>query len=168
MAAYGDRATLDTLHYLDTETIDLTGLKNTFTTNAGLVHASNISVATDMVLVTVEIEPVNTAEFSRDIIFAENVAAGLECILPSLSLQVVVSGPDTYINQVVAGDIVPYVDCSGIVEPGEYTLPLRFNLPPNIALVESSPDEVTVQIKAMEDATDETAGANSTDTAEQT
>lgn len=150
LVAYGDRGVLDSMHYLDTEPVDLTGLKSSVTVTRNIAHGDNVSVSSETVLVTVEIEPVSTAEFTKDMLFAENVAEGLNCILPSLSLHVVVAGPDTYIGQVAAGDIVPYVDCSGITDPGDYELPVRFNLPANISLVESTPAMVAVTIEAVE------------------
>ena len=144
--AFGDLEALNTLYYLETEPIDVSGLRNTHTQTVDIIHSNNITLSESTVTVVVQIEPVARATFVRDIIHAQNLATNLSCDLPSVEMEVVVSGPETDINAITANDIVPYIDFSGITSAGEYTLPLSVTLPANISLVSLIPQQVTVTV----------------------
>lgn len=144
--AFGDLEVLNTLYYLETEPIDVSGLRNTHTQTVDIIHGNNITLSESTVTVVVQIEPVSKATFVRDIIHAQNLATNLSCDLPSVEMEVVVSGPETDINAITANDIVPYIDFSGITSAGEYTLPLSVTLPANISLVSLTPQQVTVTV----------------------
>jgi len=146
--AFGDLDTLDSLYYLETEVIDITGIRTTTSFTARVVHGGNISLATDYVTVVVQIEPVATASFTRELIHTQGLAETLSCNIPHTMVDVVVAGPDTYISGLNEADIVPYVDCTGITEPGEYELPVQVSLPNNLSLVEASP--LTVKVHVVE------------------
>lgn len=144
--AFGDLAQLNSIYYLETEPINLTGLKKSYSQNVNIVVPGGITLSQSSVTVIVQIEPVSTATFKRDIIYAQNLAAGLSCDLSGIQVEVVVSGPETYIDSVAANEIVPYVDCSGISTPGEYTLPLSATLPANVTLVSTDPAQITFKV----------------------
>lgn len=144
--AFGDLNDLDALYYLETETIDITDLRSTTSFNVRVRHAANISLADEYVTVVVQIDPVATATFNREVILAQNLLDYLSCNIPQTTVQIVVAGPDTYINSIDEADIVPYVDCSGITEPGEYVVPVAVSLPNNVHTVEVQPLTITVQI----------------------
>ena len=144
--AFGDLAQLNSIYYLETEPINLTGLKKSYSQNVNIVVPGGITLSQSSVTVIVQIEPVSTATIKRDIIYAQNLAAGLSCDLSGIQVEVVVSGPETYIDSVAANEIVPYVDCSGISTPGEYTLPLSATLPANVTLVSTDPAQITFKV----------------------
>lgn len=144
--AFGDLDVLNNLYYLETAPIDVTGLKKNYTQTVSIVCGNNISLSATTVTVVIQIEPVSTATFVRNLIYAQNLSADLSVNLPSLELEVAVSGPETYIEGLTANDIVPIIDCNMISEPGEYVLPLSATLPANISLVSISPAEVTVMV----------------------
>lgn len=146
VSAFGDLELLNSLHYLETEPIDISGLDDTYTQEVEIIHSSELTLSAESVTVVVQIEPVSRATFTRNVIHAQNLASGLSCDLPTQTMEVVVSGPETDLEAITANDIVPYLDFSGIDSAGEYTLPLRVTLPANISLVSLSPQQVTVTV----------------------
>ncbi|NLF80766.1 MAG: hypothetical protein GX572_06210, partial [Clostridia bacterium] len=133
---------------LETEPIDISGMKKTYTQTVNIVHSGTISLGAPSVTVVVQIEPISTARFTRDLVYTQNLLATLKCVPPDADIDVEVSGPETAINGMAANDIVPYVDCSGIKEPGEYTLPLQVTLPANVSVVNIRPAEITIIVEA--------------------
>ncbi len=146
--AFGDLDVLNDLYYLETAPLDVSGLKKTASMTATIQHGNNITLSLETVTVVVQIEPVATREFQKSLHYAENLAEGLLCDIAPLDLVITVAGPDTYINSVAAGDVVPYLDFTGISGPGVYTLPVSVNLPANISLVNVSPAMVEVEVTA--------------------
>ncbi len=144
--AFGDLATLGTLYYLLTEPIDISGISRTTSYSVDIEHDSNISLAQETVTVTVRVEPVATQTYTRNLLHTQNVAEGLECLLPDEVIEIEVAGPDTAMQGLDETRIVPYVDCAGITEPGDYELPVSFSLPANIDLVRATPETVTVTL----------------------
>lgn len=144
--AFGDLATLGTLYYLLTEPIDISGISRTTSYSVDIEHDSNISLAQETVTVTVRVEPVATQTYTRNLLHTQNVAEGLECLLPDEVIKIEVAGPDTAMQGLDETRIVPYVDCAGITEPGDYELPVSFSLPANIDLVRATPETVTVTL----------------------
>jgi len=148
--AFGDLDVLGNIYYLETEPIDISGMKKTYTQTVNIVHGNNISLGAASVTVVVQIEPISTASFTRDLVYTQNLLATLKCDLPDVDIDVEVSGSETAINGMAANDIIPYIDCSGIKEPGEYTLPLQVTLPANVSVVNIRPAEITVTIEAAD------------------
>lgn len=144
--AFGDLGVLNSLYYLETEPIDISGLERTTSFTVNVNHDNSVSLAQDTVTVTVRIEPVASATFSRNLLHVQNVADGLACELPTTVIEVVVTGPDTSIQDLEEARVVPYVDCIGITEPGEYELAVAFSLPANVTLLSATPSTVTVTI----------------------
>ena len=144
--AFGDLEALNSLYYLETAPIDISGMDSTYTQTVNIIHSGDITLSESSVTVIVQIEPVSRATFVRDIIYAQNLSSELNCTLPTIEVEVVVSGPETDINAITANDIVPYIDFTGINSAGEYTLQLSVTLPANISLVSISPQQVTVNV----------------------
>lgn len=146
--AFGDLDVLNSLYYLETAPLDITGLKKTASMVTTIRHGGNISLSTETVTVVVQIEPVATQTFQKTLYYGENLAEGLLCDIPPLSLTVTVAGPDTYLRDITNGDVVPYLDFSSITQPGVYTVPVSVNLPANITLTNVSPALVEVTVIA--------------------
>lgn len=148
---FGDLEVLNDLYYLHTAPIDVSGLKKTTSMTVAIQHGNNVSVSAEAVTVVVQIDPVKTLEFEKELLYGQNLAEGLVCAIPPLQLKVVVAGADTYIGSVSATDVVPYVDFSDISNPGSYTLPISVNLPANISLVTVSPPAVDIEITGTDE-----------------
>jgi|GEM_PF-1266527 len=147
---FGDLDVLNALYYLETSPIDVSGLKKTTSMTAAIQHGNNISLSAETVTVVVQIEPVDTLDFQKGLLYGENLAEGLHCDIPSVTLNITVSGPGTYIGTVSAADVVPYLDFSDITAPGVYVLPVSVSLPVNISLAGVSPGTVQVEVIAVD------------------
>ena len=143
--AFGDFDLLESLYYLSTEAIDISGLKKNATYTASIEHSPNITLAQETVTIVVQVEPVDTAEYTKNIIYVQNLADGFECTPPAVNLNILVSGPTNSVDTVEA-DIVPYVDAAAVAAPGEYELPVRVELPAKINLMSVTPATVTVTV----------------------
>lgn len=158
--AFSDLATLNSITSLSTATVDVSGLRKTTSfTGVAILHNNNVSLSQETATVVVEIAPVSSVEFTRDLLTVENLAPGLSINLPTMAVTVVASGPDVYTAAAAETDIVPYVDCAGITEAGEYTLKIQVSLPGTLSLVSANPGDVAVTIDA--EALPETDGEES-------
>ncbi len=163
--ALGSLEYLEKLYYIETKPIDINGLKESVSRTVDLSPPNNISLVTTTVTVAIQIEPVSTATFAKDLIYIEGLDDHLQATLSTLSTDITVSGPDTAIDQLQTTDVIPYVDCSSITQPGIYTLPVEVSLPANTNLVGAVPAQVSVTVTANtsqtpSDTTDGTEGQN--------
>lgn len=142
----GDLQTLSSIYYLETEPLNINGLDQSYTQTLNIIHSNNVEISQNTVTVVVEIEPVSTKTFDVGILYPQNLPTYLACSLPDIPIQLELSGPKTNIAALTANDIVPYVDFTGILEPGVYDLPLGATLPANISLVSISPQRTTVTV----------------------
>lgn len=145
---FGNISTLSSLYYLETEPINISDMRKTYSGKVELVHSDNVTVSQETVTVIVQIEPVSIASYSREVISAQNLTAGLKCNMPAIQVTLKVAGDDDAIAAIGANDLTPYVDCSGITSAGEYTLPLSVALPDDLSLVSVSPELITVTVTA--------------------
>ena len=143
---FGDVNKLNNLYYLETVPIDISGMSKTYSQKVEVVAANGLTLPVNTVTVVVQIEPSGSASVTRSVIYAQNLAAGLTCEMPSVKIKLDMAGPDEALAAVSANEIVPYVDCGDITEPGEYTLPVHATLPDNISLVSAAPQQITVKV----------------------
>ena len=62
------------------------------------------------------------------------------------NVNVTLKGKRGDIGSLTAGDLHMYIDVSGIIEPGRYTLPVLLDLPKNSTLVSIEPSEIAVNV----------------------
>lgn len=146
ITAFGDLQVLNSLYYLETEPLNITGLTDNYTQTVNIIHSGDVEVSQSSVTVVVQIEPVATRTFSVQVVYAKNLASYLACDLPTVSVDVEVTGPSAAVNALTNNDIVAVIDFSGITEAGDYELELTATLPANISLVSISPGEVSVTV----------------------
>ncbi len=149
--AFGDLQALNSIYYLETEPLNITGLTSNYTQTVNIVHSNDIEISQSTVTVVVQIEAVASQTFELNAIFPQNLPAYLSCNLPSPTITVEVSGPQTNIDALTDNDIVPYINFSGITAAGVYQLPLGATLPANITLVSISPANITVTVDEAEE-----------------
>jgi YbbR domain-containing protein len=144
---FGDLAKLETLDFVETAPIDISGLDSGISQTVSIVLPDGFSAGgPKQVTVFVEIEPVTETMFAKGIINADNVAEGLSVLLNAGTVMVTASGPESFIKNLTEADIVIYVDCTGL-EAGIYDLPLQALLPANISLVSIEPRMIRVEIR---------------------
>jgi len=143
---FGNLGDLLDLYYIETEPIDVTGLKanDSFEVNLSLpdgITTGNVSKAT----VILTIEEKEQISFTRNVIYAHNLADGLKAKFETQKVSIKISGPASYIDTLKESDIVPYVDCQGL-EAGEHELDIQLELSANINIDKISPASVTVTL----------------------
>ena len=145
--AFGDLDVLDNLYYVETSVIDVNGLDRTTSFTVTLLHGNNVTLSTTNATVVVQVEPESTTTVTKDLVYYENLAEGLVCTLPTVELEMLLSGADTYIDNLDTSAVVPFVDLGQISGPGSYTLSVQVNLPANISLLSITPATVEVTVE---------------------
>ncbi|MDC7232267.1 MAG: CdaR family protein [Spirochaetales bacterium] len=143
----GPRSQLDEIHSIKTEEIDLSGRYDDFTVSSRLVPpGGNVrfpggstvefrGVVDEAIIIqnmtNLEIVAVDLA---NDIVIAQN--------LPEMSITI--QGSQLVLEQLRPRDLHFYLDCSGIIVPGTYTMPIRVDVPEGIAVLKYNPREIPV------------------------
>ena len=146
--AFGELSAISSLYYLETEPVNISDMRAPYSTKVKVIHSDNVTVSQETVTVVVQIDPVSTASFTREVISARNLASGLKCIFPEVQVTLLVAGDNSTVSAIGANDLVPYVDCTGITAADEYTLPLKVTLPSGLSLVSVSPERITFTVTA--------------------
>jgi YbbR domain-containing protein len=146
---FGDLNRLMSLDYADTEPVDVSDLKTDTSLVVRLAPLNGFTVYPREITVALKIEPVNSVTVSKSIILCHNVSEGHIAEVEQLTLSIIVYGPETFIAALNEADIVPYVDCAGLIS-GDYKLPINVSLPANIMVLSISEDRAAVTIIAPE------------------
>ena len=112
---------LGLLSQIKTETIDITGLTETFVTQTSLALPEGIELDQIVeITVSIEIEPFESSQTYNKTIEVQGLGEGLEVILEPATVQVVLFGPSPALNTLVNDEVLVTVDLLGL-EAGEYT-----------------------------------------------
>jgi YbbR domain-containing protein len=134
---------------VETVPLDLEGTKGQFTRELRL-SASDEALAFQPERVTVAValeEETITREFSRVDVSAKN-SPGEHTLTPRQA-QVKLSGPKRILADLQLGPEQVYLDLKGL-KPGSHSVPLSFNLPREVKVVEQKPDRFRVVIVRRE------------------
>jgi YbbR domain-containing protein len=129
----------------ETVPVELEGAKGQLTREVRLVSADeSVTFLPDRVTVTVVFEEETvTREFSRVEIKARNFSGRYSVIPRQVSIRL--AGPKKIVAELQLGPEQVYIDLKGLT-PGNYSLPLRFNLPREVKVLEQKPERVRVTI----------------------
>lgn len=112
---------LNNLSQLRTETIDITGLTETFVTPTSLVLPDGIELdEIAEITVSIEIEPFESSQTYNKTIEVQGLGEGLEVVLEPATVQVVLFGPSPALNTLANDEVLVTVDLFGL-EEGVYT-----------------------------------------------
>ncbi len=140
--------------YISTQPIQLEEASESFTTTVGFQTPEGLSVlTTPQVIVTVNIEPLEstlTVQLQPEI---QGLARGLTATVEPERVQVIVKGPFARVAQLDATQIEAQLDLTGL-EPGRHTVPLDIILPDESLRIEGilpqSSLAVTLEESAVE------------------
>jgi YbbR domain-containing protein len=141
----GSLQILQTLDFLLTETIDVSGADATISRSVGLQLPDGVEVERQNVTVTIVIEP---APGQRAITVAPtvvNVPSGLKVVLQTTALTVRVSGDTLLLDELTPANIRAIVDATGLAE-GVHTLGVDVTLPGNITLDSVEPPRAVIAL----------------------
>jgi YbbR domain-containing protein len=142
----GSLQVLQSLDFLATETIDLSGLNGTVTRPANLQVPAGVAAERQSVSVTIEVEP---APGQRAITVAPtviNVPPGLNAVLQTSSLSVRISGLQLDLDELTAADFRATIDASGLTE-GTHSLPVRVEAPDFVMLDAVEPAQAVIALR---------------------
>ena len=145
----GPRASVLSTEKINTERIDLTGIKRTFETETKLRNINNmieISEGTDC-SVYVKIEPLPMEKSFENLpVVLTNLNSSFEITseLPRVSVKLKGLMPALETYNISANAI--QADLSSIAEAGTYEIPLRFYVPSAFNIIEKSADTLKVNI----------------------
>jgi len=130
---------------VETVPLELEGAKGQFTRELRLSASDEaISFLPDRVTVTVALEEETmTREFSRVDVSAKNLSGKFN--VSPRQAQVKLSGPKRILAELKLGPDQVYLDLKGL-KPGNHSVPLSFNLPREVKVIEQKPDRFKVTI----------------------
>jgi YbbR domain-containing protein len=127
----GRQTQLNLLQQLKTEPIDITGLTESFITQATLTLPNGIELdEITEIVVTVEIEPFESAQTYSRTLEIIGIGEGLVAVLEPKTVRIVLFGPSPVLNELSEEEVIVTVDLFGL-KPGVYT-----GLEPNISIPE--------------------------------
>lgn len=144
--AFADLSLLNELYYLETEAIDVSGLRESTTFTVPLQVPEGVTLSQESVTVVVQIAEADSKKIETGYLQIENLAPALGCVAPNVTMEIEVSGEAELIRDLDQLDLEPYLDCSGILAPGSYVLPISVHLPSGISLVQVNPASVSVMV----------------------
>lgn len=147
VTAYAGQTLLDSIDYIYTEAIDISGAKGDITAKAGLIADDGIRLDIENeVDVLIQIEKTTTRVFDNVQIKLTNSDSGYKYILSSDMVSVKVSGPESVMESLTANNISVEADMAGL-KNGYHSVKLTYSIP-GASYVESiTPSTVTVYVK---------------------
>ncbi|KPJ60231.1 MAG: hypothetical protein AMJ46_07910 [Latescibacteria bacterium DG_63] len=132
---------------LETEPVSIEGLSGPETMTASVLppRGRGFQIEPESVLVHIVIEAERQQQFDSipvGLVHGRN----LEGLVSPSTINLLVSGPESQMATLVADMISVFIDVSDL-EPGEYVLPARIDLPPGIALVRADPKVFSVALR---------------------
>ncbi|QEN07836.1 hypothetical protein EXM22_07470 [Oceanispirochaeta crateris] len=143
----GPRSQLESVTGIKTEEIDLSGRYDDFTVSSRLIPpGDNITFPGGN---TVEFRGVvDEAVIIQNLTNLEIVSVDLDprfIITENLpEIAITLQGSQLLLEQLRARDLHFYIDCSRIIVPGTYTLPVQVDIPEGVAVLKYSPREIPV------------------------
>ena len=150
LRVFGSTQDLLNLNSLETVTIDITDFKASSVQQVDVVLPNGITVADSRTVnVVLEIEKIEHKTFSNLTLYQYNLEEGLAAETTDKTVSVTVMGPESFVADLTAADVIAYVDLAGMTE-GVYSVPVEVSLPANISLVEVVPTDELVTITRQE------------------
>lgn len=142
----GSLQVLQSLDFLATETIDVTGLDATATRNVNLQVPTGVTAERQSVTVTVEVEPAPGARAITVAPIVINLPPGLNAVIQTSALTVRISGVVPDLDRLTAADIRATVDATGLTE-GTHSLPVTVEVPDFVDLDAVEPAQAVIALR---------------------
>ncbi|MFW6252323.1 MAG: YbbR-like domain-containing protein [bacterium] len=153
----GPRRHVEGIETVETETVDLSGRTNSFSTRLALrspnefIEFSGGATIEYRAVFRERIETFTMAGVSVDTVnlFPDLNLSGID-ELPSLQIE----GPLLELEVLTREEVDVTADLGRITEPGTYTVPLEVELPERLSLIQITPEEVTVTVTGSDPETE--------------
>ena len=133
------------------DTVSVEGAEESFSTTLRVRKPSELAyLNTTTVNVTVTVEPVTISSSLSNIkLSVRGTGSGLKAGSDTRTVSAVITGPQLLVESLRASDVNAFADASGLEEPGEYILPVQFQVEDTDAqdlVFEATPATVTVTL----------------------
>lgn len=133
---------------VETEAIDLTGKRASFTATVNLVPPTGTSIALQTVNVKVNIAETPGEKVFKGVPLTVRGAAANAAVTPAVTdVQLRVKGPYNVVNALEGREFTAYVDVEGLTA-GRHMLPVKVSGPTGVTSADSDPVTVEVTISA--------------------
>ncbi|MFU0824254.1 CdaR family protein [Clostridium sp.] len=152
----GDAKSINAVSKLETEPIDLSKFKNDVSNiTVKLIVPANVKITDGSTTVDAQIilDKVSEKNVTSNI-QVKNLQSGFSAKLDKETLSLVISGGKTYIDSLKEDSIKCYINLENLDE-GEYTVPIKLELPQNITVISQSAKFVNVNIVKNDNKTTE-------------
>jgi YbbR domain-containing protein len=149
----GPREALDSLLFVNTEPVDITGATQSISKRVTLADLPDGVTVTDPPVGTVEvrvaIEDISTTAQTLNALPIQplNLDPGLDAQIEPRALSVTVDGPSNALTKMTPGDVKIRVDLSGL-GPGTHEVSPEITVPQGVTWVANDPEVVEVTITA--------------------
>ncbi len=153
----GPRSQMESINSISTEEVDLSNRYDDFSLSTRLISpGENVyfpggdiveirGVIDESIIVqTLTEQPIVTVDLASSLFITE--------ALPEITLTI--QGPQLLLETLRPRDFHFFLDCSNIAVPGTYTLPIRADVPPGIAVLKYFPREIPITFDLNREAKD--------------
>jgi len=159
VAVNGYSSIIERLSYLTTEAINIQGANSSIEKKVNFILEDGLNLvpgepASVNVIINISETTINTT-VTVEQVELQNIPEGYEVETVNLPITIQLKGPYTKINTITSQDLSPSVDLSiidtqaGVIEPGQYELPLNIKVPEQTEVVSISNANVKVNIRPI-------------------
>lgn len=144
----GDKKSLEKIKAIETESFDISGIKETIIKEVGLILPEGVSTKSDIKSVGVEVKVNKKIQKEFNVkLNMEGKKEGFEYISSSNEVNVKVSASEDVLNKISPEDIIAFVEV-GDLKIGETISQVKVNIKGSSVVSGISPDEVKVNVKS--------------------
>lgn len=150
ISVVGPESILSNFRSINTEKIDLTDKKTGFELMVKLENPNPLLVFSggDLIEFHCSIEEsIQVKTLTGMGVAAIDLKEGLTLATYLPSAEITVQGSELVLSDLKEGDINVYIDCSSIVSPGEYLLPVKIEPPVGMNVLMYSPAELLIEVQ---------------------
>jgi YbbR domain-containing protein len=143
----GPKSILDKITTVKTETINIDGVKDSFSIDVNLnTEYNNVKGLKKVNIYFEVIRETNVYTFETNKLYFQNLKNQLKAEIDT-NLQIKIEGNESEITNTMIESMTFYVDCVNISKPGDYELYIRVKNPNNLKIISIIPERIIVRIK---------------------
>jgi len=145
---YGAKKILDSLNSIETEEISIKNKKNKIEKKSKLnIDKFLIKSNINNVIVTIPIDIAKTKEFKSVPVIFLNKQKNIKIKPDSVTVDIEISGPESIISEMLAGEISPMIDISYITKKGLHSVEIIIPKQKYIDIISINPKSIKVEAK---------------------
>lgn len=147
----GSYEALSQIYQVNTAPIDITGIKESYSTQVALIPPEGVSLLYQPVVkVLVQVEAITVVKDFTDVpITVLNLAGDDRVALKTDKVQVSIKGPRTDMEVLEKSEIKAFIDVADL-KPGVHNLAVKIELPSNLQVEKMEPQRIEVTLSKVE------------------